>query len=204
MAKTNGNGNKAIDANGVTADEARNAVKTLLRYIGEDPKRDGLLDTPDRVCRAWIEMTEGYFQRPEDVLSVTFEGKSEEMVILKDIDFNSICEHHMLPFTGRAHVAYIPKGGRIVGLSKLARIVDVYSRRLQVQERMTEQIAEAIMESLQPAGVAVVVEGVHSCMCLRGVKKSNGAMITSSVHGDFRTCPMTRSEFMSLVRNGSR
>lgn len=192
---------KASDANGVSADDARHAVFTLLRYMGEDPRRNGLIETPDRVCRALLEMTEGYAMKAEDVLSVTFEGKSEEMVLLKDIDFNSCCEHHLLPFSGKAHVAYIPTNGRIVGLSKLARAVDVFAKRLQVQERMTEQIAEAILENLKPAGVAVVVEGVHSCMCVRGVKKQNSTMITSSVHGVFRDCPMTRAEFMSLIRS---
>lgn len=191
---------KAPDANGISGDTARQAIRTLLQYIGEDHKRDGLLETPDRVCRAFLEMTEGYSQKPEDVLSVTFEGNSEEMVLLKDIDFNSCCEHHMLPFSGKAHVAYIPSGGRIVGLSKLARVVDVFAKRLQVQERMTEQISHAILDCLKPAGVAVVVKGVHSCMCVRGVRKQNGVMITSSVHGVFRTCPETRAEFMSLIR----
>lgn len=191
---------KANDANGVSADKAREAVKTLLTYMGENPLRDGLMETPDRVCRAWLEMTDGYAQKADEVLSVTFEGNSEEMVLLKDIDFNSCCEHHLLPFSGRAHVAYIPSSGRIVGLSKLARVVDIFSKRLQVQERLTNQIADAISEILQPAGVAVVIEGVHSCMCLRGVRKQGASMITSSLRGVFHTCPMTRNEFMSFVR----
>ena len=190
---------KAADSNNVTAEAAREAVRTLLRYIGEDPNRDGLLETPDRVARAWLEITEGYAHSPEKILSTTFEGSSDEMVILKDIDFSSVCEHHMLTFQGKAHVAYLPKGGRIVGLSKLARIVDCYAKRLQVQERLTQQIAEAIKMHLKPAGVAVVVEGTHSCMCLRGVKKDGGVMITSSLHGVFRSDHATRSEFMSLV-----
>lgn len=191
---------KALDSNGVSANKARDAIRTLLTYLGEDPNRDGLLDTPDRVCRAWLEMTDGYQSKAEDILSVTFEGNSEEMVLLKDIEFTSCCEHHMLPFTGRAHVAYIPTNGRIVGLSKLARVVDVYAKRLQVQERMTNQIADAIQQILKPAGVAVVLEGVHSCMCVRGVRKQGASMITSSLRGLFHTCHMTRNEFMSLIR----
>lgn len=191
---------KALDSNGVSADKAREAIRTLLSYMGEDATRDGLLDTPDRVCRAWLEMTEGYNSKAEDILSVTFEGNSEEMVLLKDIEFTSCCEHHMLPFTGRAHVAYIPTNGRIVGLSKLARVVDVFAKRLQVQERMTNQIADSIQQILKPAGVAVVIEGVHSCMCVRGVRKQGASMITSSLRGVFHSCHMTRNEFMSLIR----
>lgn len=190
---------KATDNNGVNAEDAREAVRTLLRYMGEDPDRDGLMETPDRVCRAWVEMTEGYRVNPEQVLSTTFEGTSDEMIILKDIEFTSCCEHHLLNFNGRAHVAYLPSKGRIVGLSKLARIVDVYSKRLQVQERMTQQIAHSIIKSLAPHGVAVVVEGQHSCMCVRGVRKQGATMMTSSLHGVFRENAATRAEFMSLI-----
>lgn len=190
---------KATDQNGIDAEQAREAVRTLLRYMGEDPNRDGLLETPDRVCRAWIEMTEGYRTSPEQVLSTTFEGDSDEMVVLKDIEFTSCCEHHLLTFSGKAHVAYLPAHGRIVGLSKLARIVDVFAKRLQVQERMTQQIAEAIKKELNPAGVAVVVEGQHSCMCVRGVRKQGASMVTSSLHGIFRDNSATRAEFMSLI-----
>ena len=190
---------KASDNNGVLAEEAREAVRTLLRYMGENPDRDGLLETPDRVCRAWVEMTEGYRVSPEKVLSTTFEGSSDEMVVLKDIEFTSCCEHHLLTFSGRAHVAYLPSQGRIVGLSKLARIVDVYAKRLQVQERMTEQIADAIKTNLNPHGVAVVIEGQHSCMCVRGVRKQGATMVTSSVHGIFRDNAATRAEFMSFI-----
>lgn len=193
--------NKVPDAHGVSADEAKKAIKTLLRYIGEDPSRDGLLKTPDRVCRAWLEVTEGYALDPSEFLSVTFEGSSDEMVLLKDIEFESFCEHHMMPFTGRAHVAYIPNAGRIVGLSKLARVVDVYAKRLQVQERMTQQIADAINKSLNPLGTAVVVEGRHSCMCLRGARKGDSTMVTSSLLGMFRDFPATRAEFMSLIQS---
>jgi GTP cyclohydrolase I len=186
---------------GVSADEIRKAFQTLLRYVGENPQRDGLLQTPDRVARAWLEMTEGYQLNPAQFLSTTFEGESDEMVVLKNIEFTSFCEHHLLPFTGVAHVGYLPSQGRIVGLSKLARVVDVYAKRLQVQERMTSEIANAIDSYLSPAGVGVVVEGTHSCMCLRGVKKSGGSMITSHLRGTFRENPATRNEFLSLVRN---
>ena len=187
--------------NGISAEDARGAVKTLLKYIGEDPTRDGLTDTPDRVCRAIAEMTEGYHESPEQVLSTTFEGNSDEMVVLKDIPFNSMCEHHMLPFNGIGHVAYIPKGGRIVGLSKLARIVDVYAKRLQVQERMTQQIADAIQEYLSPQGVGVILEGVHSCMCVRGIKKHGASMVTSALLGSFRSDPASRAELLSLIHS---
>jgi GTP cyclohydrolase IA len=191
---------EATDSNNVTASEAREAVKTLLRYMGEDPTRDGLAETPDRVCRAWLEITEGYNLNPEKILSTTFDGNSDEMVLLKDIPFTSTCEHHLLTFSGKAHVAYIPKDGRIVGLSKLARVVDVYAKRLQVQERMTDQIAQAIKNNLNPGGVAVVIEGTHSCMCVRGVKKDGATMVTSSLHGNFRNDSSTRAEFMSLIK----
>lgn len=190
---------RATDNNGVDAEQAREAVRTLLRYMGEDPDREGLQETPDRVCRAWVEMTEGYRMSAEKVLSTTFEGNSDEMIVLKDIEFTSCCEHHLLTFSGKAHVAYLPAHGRIVGLSKLARIVDVYAKRLQVQERMTQQIAEAIKAELNPAGVAVVVEGQHSCMCVRGVRKQGASMVTSSLQGVFRENFATRAEFMSLI-----
>lgn len=190
---------KAIDNHGVSADEAREAVRTLLRYMGEEPDREGLMETPDRVCRAWVEMTEGYRLNPEKVLATTFEGSSDEMVVLKDIEFTSCCEHHLLTFSGKAHVAYLPSNGRIVGLSKLARIVDVFAKRLQVQERMTQQIADAIKTHLNPHGVAVVIEGQHSCMCVRGVRKQGASMVTSSLQGVFRDNASTRAEFMSLI-----
>jgi len=190
---------KAIDNHGVSADEAREAVRTLLRYMGEEPEREGLMETPDRVCRAWVEMTEGYRLNPEKVLATTFEGSSDEMVVLKDIEFTSCCEHHLLTFSGKAHVAYLPSNGRIVGLSKLARIVDVFAKRLQVQERMTQQIADAIKTHLNPHGVAVVIEGQHSCMCVRGVRKQGASMVTSSLQGVFRDNASTRAEFMSLI-----
>ncbi len=190
---------KAIDANGVTAEQARKAVETLLLYVGENISRDGLLATPDRYCRALLEMTAGYAATPEQVLTTTFEAHVDEMVLLKDIEFTSMCEHHLLSFTGKAHIAYLPSRGRIVGLSKLARLVDVFAQRLQVQERLTQQIAESIQNILDPHGVAVVVEGVHSCMCVRGVRKHQAVMVTSSMLGDFKKSPATRNEFMQLI-----
>jgi len=190
---------KATDANGVSAEEAKNAVHTLLRYIGENTSRDGLKETPDRYCRALLEMTEGYAIAPEEVLTTTFEGQVDEMVLLKDIEYSSTCEHHLLSFTGKVHIAYLPSQGRIVGLSKLARLVDIFAKRLQVQERLTQQIAESLQNVLAPHGVAVVVEGVHSCMCVRGVKKHGAVMVTSSMLGDFKTSSATRNEFMQLI-----
>ena len=144
-------------------------------------------------------MTEGYSTNPEEILSTTFESESDEMVLVKNIEFNSLCEHHLLSFAGKAHIAYIPTDGKIVGLSKLARIVDVFSQRLQVQERLTQQVANAINKYLRPQGVAVVFEGVHSCMCVRGVRKQNSTMITSAMHGQFRDSLASRNEFMSLI-----
>lgn len=191
---------KALDAHGVSSQQAKEAVKTLLTYLGENPNRNGLEDTPDRFCRALLEMTEGYSLDSKEILSTTFESNSDEVIILKDIDFTSLCEHHLLSFTGKVHIAYLPKNGRIVGLSKLARVVDVFAKRLQVQERMTEQIAKAIETVLNPNGVAVVVEGVHSCMCIRGVNKSGATMITSCMLGDFRNNPASRNEFLALIR----
>jgi len=192
---------KAIAANGITAQQATEAIQTILKYIGEDPTRDGLLNTPDRVCRAFLEMTEGYALDYKEILATTFESNSDENIVLKDITFSSLCEHHLLTFTGKVHVGYIPKDGRIVGLSKLARVVDVFAKRLQVQERMTEQIAQAIDSVLHPRGVAVIVEGVHSCMCIRGVNKSGATMITSCLLGEFRNNPASRNEFFSLIHS---
>jgi len=189
----------AINANNVTAEEATEAVRTLLRYLGEDPTREGLLQTPDRFCRALLEMAAGYEEDPQKVLASTFESNSNEMILLKDIEYASICEHHLLSFTGKAHIAYLPSGGKIVGLSKLARVVDIYAQRLQVQERLTEQVCNAIDTCLKPQGVAVVFEGAHSCMCVRGVRKQKATMITSAMRGQFLKSAATRSEFMSLI-----
>lgn len=172
-------------------------IVRLIEYIGDDPTRNGLIDTPERVLKAYKEMTEGYEADIEKILSVSFEVDFDELVVLKDIPFVSLCEHHMLPFTGSATVGYIPKE-RIVGLSKLARLVDAYAKRLQVQERLTKQIADAMLHHIDPLGCGVVIKGNHSCMSCRGIKKQ-GEMITSSMHGVFRTDARARSEFLALT-----
>ncbi len=178
-------------------------VHEVLGRLGEDPAREGLKKTPERVAAAMKWMTRGYQQDPMELLrKATFKEKHESMVLLRDIELYSLCEHHMLPFFGRAHVAYIPNG-QIVGLSKLARVVEVYARRLQVQERLTDQIAHAIQCTLQPAGVGVVIEAYHLCMMMRGVEKQNSRTVTSSVRGVFREDSKTRDEFLRLVVLGS-
>ena len=175
------------------------AVRETLQNIGEDPGRDGLLRTPERVARMYDELTAGYHTDPVKLINgAIFDVDYDEMVIVKDIDFSSLCEHHMLPFFGRAHVAYIPDG-KVVGLSKIPRIVEMFARRLQVQERMTKQIADFIQEVLHPKGVAVVVEGSHMCSMMRGVKKPNATMTTSTMLGSFREDPKTRAEFMGHI-----
>jgi len=175
-------------------------IREILRSIGEDPDREGLLRTPQRVAQALSFLTRGYAMDPEKVINdALFTEEYEEMIVQKDIDFYSLCEHHILPFFGKAHVAYIPHH-KIVGVSKLARLVDVYARRLQVQERLTNQIATTIMEKLDALGVAVVLEAEHLCMRMRGVEKQNSIVITSSLLGAFRTRQETRSEFMTLIR----
>ena len=175
-------------------------VRQLLIGIGEDPAREGLVKTPSRVTRAWAELTVGYDQDPgEMVRSALFTAESKEMVVVNDIDFYSVCEHHLLPFFGKAHVAYIPNG-RIVGLSKMARVVEAYARRLQVQERLTQQIATCLMENLEPMGVAVVLRAQHLCMMMRGVQKQNSYAVTSEMLGCFKKSPKTRGEFHTLIR----
>ena len=186
---------------------ARDLLEPLARQwlveLGEDPNREGLRRTPERLARAHRFLTRGYRQKVEDVLNgAIFEEPYDEMVIVKDIDFYSMCEHHMLPFYGKTHIAYIPHG-RIIGLSKLPRIVDLFSRRLQVQERMTQQIAYCIQEALRPLGVAVVVEGFHLCMAMRGVEKQNSTTTTSTMLGAFRNQRETRMEFMTLLQRRS-
>jgi GTP cyclohydrolase I len=177
------------------------AVLEILAAVGEDPGRDGLLKTPERVARMYEELFVGFAENPADHLEVTFAADHDEMVMVRDIPFASLCEHHMVPFMGRAHVAYIPgSDGRITGLSKLARLVDGFARRLQVQERMTSQIADAIEDALDPKGVLVVVDAEHLCMSMRGVKKSGTSTITSAVRGLFRTDSSTRFEAMQFVR----
>ena len=176
-------------------------IEDLLRELGEDPRREGLLRTPGRVARAFEFITQGYRQDPQQILNdAVFEESYNEMVIVKDIDFFSLCEHHMLPFFGRAHVAYVPNG-RIVGLSKIARLVEMYSRRLQVQERLTNEIAHVIEKVLQPRGVAVILEAQHLCMMMRGVQKQNSYAISSAMLGEFESDPKTRGEFVQLVRS---
>ena len=180
-------------------EELEGLVRRQLELLGEDPDRDGLLKTPERVARSLAWLTRGYAENVEDVIGdALFEETHESMVLVRDIELYSMCEHHMLPFFGRAHIAYIPDG-RIVGLSKLPRIVEVFARRLQVQERLTEQIAHAIEQALRPRGVGVVIEAVHLCMMMRGVEKQNSKTITSALRGQFRDCPMTRDEFLRLA-----
>jgi GTP cyclohydrolase I len=175
------------------------AVRTILLGIGEDPDREGLAKTPTRVARAYKFLTKGYDEDPKQVINgALFVEDYSEMIIMRDLDFFSLCEHHILPFFGKAHVAYIPKH-RIVGISKLARLVEVYSRRLQVQERMTNQIANIVMEELDPQGVGVVVEAEHLCMRMRGVEKQNSIVVTSAMLGIFRDRRETRDEFMNLI-----
>lgn len=180
--------------------EAENAVETLLRWAGDDPQREGLLDTPKRVVKAFEDFFSGYDTDPEELLSRTFEEVEgyDEMVVLRDIRLESHCEHHLAPFIGRAHIAYLPNK-RVVGISKLARLVDAYSKRLQIQEKLTAQIANTLNDVLQPKGVAVVVEAQHQCMTTRGVHKPGVTMQTSRMLGLFRQDPRTRQEFFSLI-----
>ena len=188
----------ALPAAPVDHDRIRRAVREILYAVGEDPDREGLLETPDRVARMYAEIFAGLHLDPAVHLQKTFTQHADEMVLVKDIEFASCCEHHLLPFIGKAHVAYLPDG-KVVGLSKLARVVDVVARRPQVQERMTEALADLIMNEVRPRGVGVIVEASHSCMTIRGVRKPGSATITSAVRGIFKTNPATRAEFMSLV-----
>jgi GTP cyclohydrolase I len=180
--------------------EAEEAVRTLIRWAGDDPSREGLRDTPRRVVRSYEEFFRGYQVDPAEVLRRTFEETDgyDEMVVLKDIRFESHCEHHMVPILGKAHVAYLPNR-RVVGISKLARLVEAYAKRLQIQEKMTAQIANALQDELQPQGVAVVIEAAHQCMTTRGVHKPGVTMITSRMTGAFRNDPSTRREFLSII-----
>ena len=184
---------------------AEAAVRELLYAIGEDPEREGLHETPARVARAYAELTQGLRQSPRDVLTTTFDLGHEEMVLVRDIELWSMCEHHLVPFTGVAHVGYIPaETGKITGLSKLARLVDVYAKRPQVQERLTTQVADSLMEILEARGVIVVIEAEHLCMTMRGVKKAGARTITSAVRGLMLTHQATRAEAMALIRSGTR
>jgi len=185
----------------VDTERIERAVLEMLDALGEDPSRDGLQKTPHRVAKMYEELFAGFGENPADHLEVTFAADHDEMVMVRDIPFASLCEHHMIPFIGKAHVAYIPgEDGRITGLSKLARLVDGYARRLQVQERMTTEIADAIEQTLDPRGVLVVVEAEHLCMSMRGVKKSGTSTVTSAVRGLFRSDASTRMEAMQFVR----
>jgi GTP cyclohydrolase I len=184
-----------------TAEEAEEAVRTLIAWAGEDPGRERLIDTPRRVARAYREYFSGYDEDPHEVLSKTFtdvEGY-DDIVMLRDIDFFSHCEHHIVPFIGRAHVAYLPSGA-VVGISKLARVVEIFARRLQTQEALTAQIANTIDHQLKPRGVAVMLEAVHQCMSLRGVAKRHAATLTTQFTGEFRTNPVMQARFMELAR----
>jgi GTP cyclohydrolase I len=182
---------------------AEEAVRTILRHIGEDPERDGLARTPARFVQAYEYLTSGYSQDPKQVINGALftEEHYQEIILCRDVDFYSLCEHHLLPFIGKAHVGYLPNR-HIVGLSKIARLVEIYARRLQIQERLTTQIAQTIMDEIKPLGVAVVLEAEHLCMRMRGVEKQNSYVTTSAMLGRFRTHLETRQEFMNLLRNG--
>ena len=188
----------------IDQERVEHAVREILLAIGEDPDRDGLAQTPARVARSYVEIFAGMRQEPADVLTTTFEIGHDELILVRDIEVYSTCEHHLVPFHGVAHVGYIPgRDGRVTGLSKLARLVDVYARRPQVQERMTTQIADALVEHLKPLGALVVIECEHLCMSMRGVRQPGSRTITSAVRGQLRD-PATRAEAMALVRGGSR
>lgn len=188
----------------IDIDTVRRLTYDLLQAVGEDPEREGLKNTPDRVARMYTELLSGYTMDPERIVnSALFNINYDEMVLVRDIEFYSLCEHHMLPFIGRAHVAYLP-AGKVIGLSKIPRIVDMYARRLQVQERMTRQIADLLQALLEPQGVAVVVEGMHLCSMMRGVKKHDARMTTSAMHGAFRANLATRQEFLDNISRGSK
>ncbi len=192
-----------IAESGVDLADSEHAVAELLRSLGERPEREGLKNTPQRVARMFAELMSGYHGDPQRIVNgAVFNITYDEMVIVRDIEFYSLCEHHLLPFLGRAHVAYMP-AGKVIGLSKIPRIVDLYARRLQVQERMTRQIADQLQQLLEPTGVAVVVEGLHLCTMMRGVKKHGARMTTSAMHGSFRTNLATRQEFLDNIGRGA-
>lgn len=186
-------------------EEAEDAVRILIRWAGDDPSREGLLGTPDRVVRAYEEFFAGYKENPESVLGRTFEETAnyDEMVVLRDIRLETHCEHHMVPFIGKAHVGYLPEG-RVVGISKITRVVEIFAKRLQIQEQLTVQIANAIDSVLKPRGTAVIIEAAHQCMTTRGVKKPGTVTVTSRMTGAFREDPATRREFLAFIRGGSK
>jgi GTP cyclohydrolase I len=191
----------SVETNSVTSASFEDLVEEILVRLGEDPKREGLVRTPNRVHRAYEFLTKGYKEDPEAMLkNALFTVTYDEMVIVKDIEMFSLCEHHMLPFFGKVHVAYIPNG-KVIGLSKLPRLIEIFSRRLQIQERLTTQIAETIQKAIEPQGVGVVIEARHLCMMMRGVEKQHSAAVTSSMLGCFRDEQETRTEFLSLIRN---
>lgn len=184
----------------IDLDVISHSVETMLKALGEDVTREGLLKTPQRVAKSLAFLTKGYQENPHDVINnAVFEEDIDEMVVVKNIEVYSLCEHHLLPFVGKAHVAYLPKG-KIIGLSKIARVVEIFARRLQVQERLTKQIADTLNQCLNPNGVAVVIEAEHMCMQMRGVQKRDSVMVTSAMLGDFKEKPATRSEFMSFIK----
>jgi GTP cyclohydrolase IA len=198
----NGNGEVVDHRNGVQRRSAEDAVRTLLRWAGEDPAREGLVDTPKRVVDAYLDWYSGYSIDPREYLGRTFEETAgyDEMVVLRDIRFESHCEHHLAPIIGRVHVGYLPNK-KVVGISKLARVVEAYARRLQVQEKLNAQIANTIKKVLEPKGVAVVIEATHQCMTTRGVHKPGVTMVTSTMLGEFRKNPLTRREFLTIIGN---
>jgi len=185
----------------VDHDRIKRAVTELLLAVGEDPTREGLIDTPDRVARMYSELLAGMADNPDRHLESAFTENYDEIVLLRDIPFFSMCEHHLMPFIGKAHVAYLPAGS-VLGVSKLARIVDCFAHRLQLQERLTSQIADSLMGTIKPLGVAVVIEASHSCMTIRGVKKPGSVMVTSAIRGIFKSDPRSRNEVMTLLNNG--
>jgi GTP cyclohydrolase I len=186
--------------NKVDLKKIEEGVRLMLEGIGEDPDREGLKKTPERVAQFYAELTEGMWVNVEDQITPLPGDSHDEMVLVKDISIASVCEHHLAPFVGKCHIAYIPKNGRIIGLSKLARIAETFARRLQVQERLTQQIAKTLFERLEPVGVMVVIEAEHTCMTLRGVKKPGAVTVTSAVLGGFRKDPRTRAEAMALIK----
>ena len=191
---------KIENYDGQTTKEIASRVKEIIRLLGEDPEREGLLKTPERVAKSLLFLMQGYAQNGKEIIqSAIFDEKYQQMVLVKDIELYSMCEHHMLPFIGKCHVAYIPNG-KITGLSKIARIVETYARRLQVQERLTVQIRDCIVDALKPLGVAVVIEAMHTCMSLRGVQKSNAITTTSAFSGIFLSSARTRNEFLNLIK----
>ncbi|RPJ26897.1 MAG: GTP cyclohydrolase I FolE [Chloroflexi bacterium] len=193
-----------LDRVNINYEAVRKAIFEVIKAVGEDPEREGLQNTPTRVSRMYAELLSGYNADPQRIINgALFNINYDEMVLVRDIEFYSLCEHHMLPFLGRAHVAYLPKG-KVIGLSKIPRIVDMYARRLQVQERMTRQIADFLQQTLEPQGVAVVVEAMHLCSMMRGVKKHDARMTTSAMHGAFRANLATRQEFLDNISRGAK